>query len=161
MAWSIRTIPGKVKLHQDKSWQLILLGHTLWLVSTCDAPKPMAFPYFGRHFKWMAEGKWCAKATKPLRAPLLSASMVVVSKIWPHTQKVVGQTLQPFCWCRHLKSAFWVCAISVFQFDKPSVLSKTYHPTPGIDWFDSLYVDAPPSFCFLQWFSGVEGSKNF
>ena len=50
------TIPGKVKLHQDKSWQLILLGHTLWLVSNGDAPKPMAFPYFGRHLsEWLRE----------------------------------------------------------------------------------------------------------
>ena len=80
------TIPGKVNLHQDKSWQLILLGHTLCLVSNCDAAMPQN-PWLSLILGGTQVNGWgkmmCQSHQTSARA-LLIASMVVVSKIWPH-----------------------------------------------------------------------------
>ena len=56
MAWSIAQYLGKLNCTKISHGNLFCLDIHLWLVSNRDAPKPMAFPYFGRHSsEWLRE----------------------------------------------------------------------------------------------------------
>ena len=138
-AWTYFVLGFKSRC-KKKTWLSLILGGTLseWLREN-DVPKP---PNLWARTSYRVNGS-CVK------------------DLTSHTGSCRTNLCNHSACAGTLKSAFWVCAISVFQFDKPSVLSKTYHPTPGIDWFDSLYVDAPPSFCFLQWFSRCWREQEF